>query len=164
MAGDLSFWEKDIWEFALFCCAPASFCKPAYWTWQPIATDYKNHPVIRIRISKAKIAKPDARLIMIENKSPKQRFMSDHIGNILVCVITTHCFFLFVYFSAIMFIFFMWVELFLGLTFLHPDTIVKDFLFEIHTHIRDTYYARVGCCKGECWLLNIFYSFQHRVE
>jgi len=56
------------------------------------------------------------------------------------------------------------VELFLGLTFLHPDTIVKDFLFEIHTHIRDTYYARVGCCKGECWLLNIFYSFQHRVE
>ena len=54
--------------------------------------------------------------------------------------------FLFVYFSAIMFIFFMWVELFLGLTFLHPDTIVKDFLFEIHMHIRDTYYARVGCC------------------
>jgi hypothetical protein len=57
-------------------------------------------------------------------------------------------FFLFVYFSAIMFIFFMWVELFLGLTFLHPDTIVKDFLFEIHMHIRDTYYACVGCCKG----------------
>ena len=54
---------------------------------------YKNHPVIRIRISKAKIAKPDARLIMIENKSPKQRFMSDHIGNDLVCVITTHYFF-----------------------------------------------------------------------
>ena len=97
----------------------------------------------------------------LRTKSPKQRFMSDHIGNILVCVITTHCFFLFVYFSAIMFIFFMWVELFLGLTFLHPDTIVKDFLFEIHTHIRDTYYARVGCCKGGCWLLNIFYSFQH---
>ena len=92
----------------------------------------------------------------LRTKSPKQRFMSDHIGNILVCVITTHCFFLFVYFSAIMFIFFMWVELLLGLTFLHPDTIVKDFLFEIHTHIRDTYYARVGCCKGECWLLNIF--------
>ena len=99
--------KGQIWEFALFYCAPASFCKPAYWTWQPIATDYKNHPVVRIRISKAKIAKPDARLIMIENKSPKQRFMSDHIGNILVCVITTHCFFLFVYFSAIMFIFFM---------------------------------------------------------
>ena len=31
----------------------------------------KNHPVIRIRISKAKIAKPDARLIMIENKKSK---------------------------------------------------------------------------------------------
>jgi len=27
----------------------------------------------------------------------------------------------------------------LGLTFLHPDTIVKDFLFEIHMHIGDTY-------------------------
>jgi hypothetical protein len=67
----------------------------------------KNHPVIRIRISKAKVVKPNVRLIMIESKSPKQRFMSDHIGNILVCVITTHCFFLFVYFSAIMFIFFM---------------------------------------------------------
>ena len=53
----------------------------------------------------------------------------------------------------------------LGLTFLHPDTIVKDFLFEIHTHIRDTYYARVGCCKGECWLLNMFYySFKHRLS
>jgi hypothetical protein len=32
--------------------------------------------------------------------------MSDHIGNDLVCVITTHYFLLlFVYFSAIMFIF-----------------------------------------------------------
>jgi hypothetical protein len=124
----------------------------------------KNHPVIRIRISKAKIVKPDARLIMIENKKSKAeiyvRSYREHFG---LCNYDS-LFFLFVYFSAIMFIFFMWVELFLGLTFLHPDTIVKDFLFEIHTHIRDTYYARVGCCKGECWLLNIFYSFQHRVE
>ena len=31
----------------------------------------KNHPVIWIRISKAKIVKPDARLIMIENKKSK---------------------------------------------------------------------------------------------
>ena len=42
---------------------------------------------------KAKVVKPNVRLIMIESKSPKQIFMSDHIGNILVCVITTHCFF-----------------------------------------------------------------------
>ena len=42
---------------------------------------------------KAKIVKPNVRLIMIESKSPKQIFMSDHIGNILVCVITTHYFF-----------------------------------------------------------------------
>ena len=52
----------------------------------------------------------------------------------------------------------------MGLTFLHPDTIVKRLPIPIHTHIRDTYYARVGCCKGECWLLNIFYSFQHRLS
>jgi len=32
---------------------------------------YKNHPAIRIRISKAKIAKPDVRLIMIESKKSK---------------------------------------------------------------------------------------------
>ena len=56
------------------------------------------------------------------------------------------------------------MELFLGLTFLHPDTIVKRLPIPIHTHIRDTYYVRVGCCKGECWLLNIFYSFQHRLS
>jgi hypothetical protein len=88
----------------------------------------KNHPVIRIRISKAKIVKPDARLIMIENKKSKAeiyvRSYREHFG---LCNYDS-LFFLFVYFSAIMFIFFMWVELFLGLTFLHPDTIVKDFL------------------------------------
>jgi hypothetical protein len=126
----------------------------------------KNHPVIRIRISKAKIVKPDDRLIMIENKKSKAeiyvRSYREHFG---LCNYDS-LFFLFVYFSAIMFIFFMWVELFLGLTFLHPDTIVKDFLFEIHTHIRDTYYARVGCCKGECWLLNVcsFFSASCWVE
>ncbi len=56
-----------------------------------LATDYKNHPVRQIRIS-------------------KQIFMSDHIGNTLVCETTTHYFFLFCLFvvcCAIMFIFFM---------------------------------------------------------
>ena len=122
----------------------------------------KNHPVIRIRISKAKIAKPNARLIMIESKSPKQRFMSDHIGNILVCETTTHCFFLFVYFSAIMFIFFMWVELhILGLTFLDSDTIV-NFLFLFICRQRHL----LSCCRlsiGECWPLD-FFPFQHRLS
>jgi hypothetical protein len=100
--------KGQIWEFALFYCAPASFCKPAYWTWQPTATDYKNHPVIRIRISKAKIAKPDARLIMIENKKSKAeiyvRSYREHLGFVKLRLIV---FCLFVYFSAIMFIFFM---------------------------------------------------------
>ena len=85
----------------------------------------KNHPVIRIRISKAKIAKPNARLIMIENKSPKQRFMSDHIGNILVCEIMTHCFF-FVLFVICLLRYYVYIfyvtRTILGLTFLHPDT------------------------------------------
>jgi len=31
----------------------------------------KNHPVIRIRISKAKVVKPNVRLIMIESKKSK---------------------------------------------------------------------------------------------
>jgi hypothetical protein len=67
----------------------------------------KNHPVIRIRISKAKIVKPDARLIMIENKKSKAeiyvRSYREHFG---LCNYDS-LFFLFVYFSAIMFIFFM---------------------------------------------------------
>ena len=115
----------------------------------------KNHPVIRIRISKAKVVKPNVRLIMIESKKSKAdiyvRSYREHFG---LCNYDSLLFFF--CFSAIMFIFFMWVELFLGLTFLHPDTIVKWLPIPIHTHIRDTYYARVGCCKGECWLLNIF--------
>ena len=85
--------------------------------------------------------------------------MSDHIGNILVCVTTTHYFFLFVCLFCLLryyvYIFYV-TRTILGLTFLHPDTIVKKLPIPIHMHIRDTYYARVGCCKGECWLLNIF--------
>ena len=140
MAGDLSFEKRTKKGACLVLLCSSSVCITSLLDMAiNLQLIMKNHPVIRIRISKAKIAKPNVRLIMIESKSPKQIFMSDHLGNILVCVITTHCFFLFVYFSAIMFIFFMWVELFMGLTFLHPDTIVKDFLFEIHMHIGDTY-------------------------
>ena len=51
-----------------------------------------------------------------------------------------------------------------GLDLPTPGYYCKRLPIEIHTHIRDTYYARVGCCKGECWLLNIFYSFQHRLS
>ena len=82
---------------------------------------------------------------MIENKSPKQRFMSDHIGNILVCVITTHCFFLFIYFSAIMFIFFYVSGTIFGLDLPTPGYYCKRLPIPIHMHIGDTYYARVGC-------------------
>ena len=90
---------------------------------------------------------------MIESKSPKQILMSDHIGNDLVCVITTHYFFLFCLYvicCAIMFIFFYVTRTILGLTFLHPDTTIEtDFLFLfLFIRIWDTYYVRVGCCKG----------------
>ena len=117
---------------------------------------YKNHPVVRIRISEAIHCKVRCKTDHNWKQKSKQRFISDQIGNILVCEITTHCFFLFVYFSAIMFIFFIWVELFFGLDLPTPGYYCKRLPIEIHTHIRDTYYARVGCCKGECWLLNIF--------
>ena len=147
MAGDLSFWEKDKYG-SLLCFTVLQLVSVS----QPTGHGNQLQLIIKITRSfgsgfqKQRLQSQMPDWSWLRTKSPKQRFMSDHIGNILVCVITTHCFFLFVYFSAIMFIFFMWVELFLGLTFLHPDTIVKDFLFEIHTHIRDTYYARVGCC------------------
>jgi hypothetical protein len=73
----------------------------------------KNHPVIRIRISKAKVVKPNVRLIMIESKKSKAdiyvRSYREHFG---LCNYDSLFFLLFVYFSAIMFIFFMSVELF----------------------------------------------------
>ena len=95
---------------------------------------------------RSKIAKPNGRLIIIENKSPKQRFMSDHIGNILVCETTNHCFFLFVYFSAIMFIFFYVSGTILGLTFLHPDTIVKTSYLRFLCISETPTKLVVGCC------------------
>ena len=93
---------------------------------------YEKSPGRSDPVSEAKIAKPNARLIIIENKSPKQIFMSDHIGNTLVCETTTHYFFCFVYLLFVahyVYIFYV-TRTILGLTFLHPDTIIKtDFLF-----------------------------------
>ncbi len=131
------------WEFALIYCAPVSSCKPAYWTWQPIATDYKNHPVVQIRISGATNCKAKCKTDHDWEQIPKQRFMSDHIGNILVCETMTHCFLFVCFFSAIMLIFFMWVELFWAWPS-YTRILLKNFLFEIPMQIRDTYYA---CCR-----------------
>ena len=71
--------------------------------------------------------------------------MSDHLGNILVCVITTHCFFC-CCFSAIMFIFFYVSGTIFGLDLPTPGYYCKRLPIPIHMHIGDTYYARVGCC------------------
>ena len=98
---------------------------------------------------KAKIVKPNVRLIMIENKKSKAdiyvRSYREQFGLcnydslfFLVCCLL-QCYHVCIFYV---------IRTILGLTFLHPDTIVKRFLIPIHTHIRDTYYARVGCCKG----------------
>ena len=106
---------------------------------------YKNHPVVRIRISEATNCKAKCKTDHNWEQIPKQRFMSDHIGNILVCETMTHCFFV-CFFSAIMLIFFMWVELFLGLTFLHPDTIVKTSYLRFICISETPTKLVVGCC------------------
>ena len=91
---------------------------------------------------------------MIESKKSKADiYVRSYREQFGLCNYDSLFFCLFVYFSAIMFIFFMSVELFWA----WPSyTRIPRLPIPIHTHIRDTYYARVGCCKGECWLLNMF--------
>ena len=72
--------------------------------------------------------------------------MSDHIGNILVCEITTHCFFLFVYFSAIMFIFFHVSGTIFGLDLLTPGYYCKNFLLRFICISETPTKLVVGCC------------------
>ncbi len=135
----LSFWKKDIiWEFALIYCAPVSFCKPAYWTWQLNCNWF-------IKITRSfgsgfqkQNCKAKCKTDHNWEQSPKHRFISDHIGNILVCETMTHCFLFVCFFSAIMLIFFMWVELFWAWPS-YTRILLKNFLFEIPMHIRDTY-------------------------
>ncbi len=114
-----------------------------------LATDYKNHPVIRIRISKQKIVKPNVRLIMIESKKSKADiYVRSYRERFGLCYYDSLFFCLFVTLVLSCLYFFYVGRTIMGLTFLHPDTIVKRFPIPIYTHIRDTYYARVGCCKG----------------
>jgi hypothetical protein len=124
----------------------------------------KNHPVIRIRISKTKIAKPNVRLIMIESKSPKQILMSDHLGNILVCVITTHYFF-WLFTLVLSCLYFLCEWNYFGLDLPTPGYYCKRLPILIHMHIRDTYKACVGCCKGAMLTPGFFLFFSiTRVE
>jgi hypothetical protein len=163
MAGD---WVSGKWtlfgSLLLIYCAPVSACITSL-----LDMAFNCNWFIKITRSfgsgfrKQQIAKPNVRLIIIENRS-KQRFISDQIGNILVCVKL----WLIVFFCYVCYhvnIFYVSGTI-MGLTFLDPDTIV-NFLFEIHTQIRDTYLA---CCRmsiGECWLLDFFHfsaSWQSR--
>ena len=140
MAGDLSFWEKDKYG-SLLCFTVLQLVSVS----QPTGhgnqlqliyekSPGRSDPDFRGKNCKAK-CKTDHNW---EQKSKAEIYVRSYREHFGLCNYDS-LFFLFVYFSAIMFIFFMWVELFLGLTFLHPDTIVKDFLYEIHMHIRDTY-------------------------
>ena len=145
MTGDLSF-EKRTKKGA--CCFTVLWQCPHN---RPsrhgylLATDYKNHPVRRIRISKQKIVKPNVRINHDwEQESLMQIFMSDHIGNILICETTTHHFFLFVchLFVALLCLYFLCkLELFWAwpsYTRIPTFKTTTDFLFPIpiHTHMR----------------------------
>ncbi len=111
----LSFWKMDIiWEFALFYYAPVSSCITSL-----LDMAFNGNWFIKITRSfgsgfqKQQITKPNVRLITIENRS-KQRFISDQIGNFLVCETMTHCFF---YYVNIMLIVFLCQWNYMGLTF-----------------------------------------------
>ncbi len=112
----LSFWKMDtFWEFALIYCAPVSSCITSL-----LDMAFSGNWFIKITRSfgsgfqKQQIVKPNARLIIIENRS-EQRFISDQIGNTLWFVKTvTHCFFC--YFNSMLIVFLCQWN-YMGLTF-----------------------------------------------
>ena len=144
-----------IWEFALIYCASVSSCITSL-----LDMAFNCNWFIKITRSfgsgfqKQQIAKPNVRLIIIENRS-KQRFMSDQIGNILVCVkLWLIVFFCYV---AIMLIFFM-VS---GTIWAWPSW---TRILLLHSYWdsyadRGTYYLVVGCQYGPCWPMDFFFRF-----
>ncbi len=56
MAGD---WENEKLTFLgvwiILTVLPLAFAQPNYWSWQVTPTGFKNHPVVRIRISDLKL-------------------------------------------------------------------------------------------------------------
>ena len=144
------------WEFALFYCAPVSSCITSL-----LDMAFNVNWFIKITRSlgsgfqKQQIAKPNVRLIIIESRS-KQRFISDQIGNSLVCETMTHCFFCYV--NIMLIVFFMSVELY-GLDL--PGTwILLLYSYWDSYAERGTYYLVVGCQYGPCWPMDLF-PFQH---
>jgi hypothetical protein len=85
-----------IWEFDLFYCAPVRTCITSL-------LDMAINVNWFIKITRSfgsgfqnqRIAKPNVRLIIIESRS-KQRFITDQIGNTLVCELWLIVFFLYV--------------------------------------------------------------------
>ena len=78
MTGDLSFEKRTKRELAVLLCSSSvritGLLDMAIYLQLIIKSPGQTDPDF-----KAKIVKPNVRLIMIESKSPKQIFMSDHI-------------------------------------------------------------------------------------
>ena len=95
MSGDLNFEKKTQGSVLLLLCfGKCPHNRPSRHG-QLLATDYKNHPIERLWISKQRLKAKCQNLITMDNrKSLMQRFMSDHRELFsLVCRITTHHFF-----------------------------------------------------------------------
>ena len=88
----------------------------------------------------------------MENKTASCRYLCQIIGTLLVCerlrltIFFVVCL-LFVC-CAIMFIFFMWLELFWAWPSYTRIPTFMQIPIPIHTHMRHLYYVRVGCCNG----------------
>ena len=154
MTGDLSFEKRTQREFAVFTmlwqCPHNRPSRHGYL----LATDYKNHPIGQLWISKQRLKAKCQNLITMENKTAYCRYLCQIIGNILVCEnYDSPFFFCFVcyLFVALLCLYFLCkLELFWA----WPSyTRIPTFMqipipIPIHTHMRHLYYVRVGCCIG----------------
>ena len=97
-----------------------------------------------------------------------QIFMSDHIRTLLVCVTTTHHFFLFVLFVICLLRYYVYIFYvnwnYFGLDLPTPgyQRIRFPISIPILTHMRHLHYVRVGCCNWSNADSRIFPFFQHQ--
>ena len=126
---------------------------------------YKKSPGHSDPDFKAKIVKPNVRLIMIESKKSKAdidvRSYKEHFG---LCNYDSLFFLLFVvYFSAIMFIFFMWLELFWAWPSYTRIPLKRlPIPIPIHTHMRHLLCSCRLLLRRMLTPKCLFIYFQHR--
>jgi len=124
---EIEFLENGhIWEFALIYCAPVSSCITSL-----LDMAFNCNWFIKITRSfgsgfrKQQIAKPNVRLIIIENRSKAEIYIRSDREHFGLCETMTHCFFCYVSYHVNIF----YVSgTIMGLTFLDSDTIA-NFLF-----------------------------------